>query len=114
MGRLAAPITSAIILRAIPHHFEILRLSGFSLQALRNLNTMAFKRFDDLGSAFQFAPEHGATAINGPAIAVDPDYIDIGCALGFAFFEDFVAFIDHGVERAFDDLLIADFALRQV
>ena len=75
---------------------------------------MPLKRRDNLAFAFQRAPEHRAAAIDRPAIAIDPDDIDIRRALGFAFFKDFIAFVDHGIERALDDFLIADLTLGQV
>src|SRR3546814_232851 len=52
-----------------------------------------------------------AAAIDGPAIAVDPDDIDVGGALGHAFLQDFRALVDHRVDRALHDLLVGYLAL---
>ena len=90
------------------------QISGFGFQALCDLDAMPLKRFNDFACACQIAPDHGAAAIDRPTRAIEPDHIDVGRALGFAFFEDFLALIDHRVERAFDDFLVTDFALRQV
>src|SRR3546814_7361322 len=52
-----------------------------------------------------------AAAIDRPAIAIDPHDIDVARALRLAFGQDQRAFVDHRIKRAFDDLLIGDFAL---
>src|SRR5262245_42843178 len=65
---------------------------------------------DDLLESFTIGPAHRPAAIDRPAIAVDPNHIDVGGPLGHAFLEDFRALIDHGVERALDDFVIIDLA----
>ncbi len=75
---------------------------------------MAFERLDDLTRTFKVAPEHRSTAVNRPAISINPHDIDIRCPLGLTFFEDFIPLVDHRIERSFNDLLLADFTLRQI
>src|SRR3546814_17087824 len=72
---------------------------------------MLLERRDDLVGALDTRPEHRAAAIDRPAIAIDPHDIDVARALRLAFGQDQRAFVDHRIERAFDDLLIGDFAL---
>src|SRR5580704_3807712 len=55
--------------------------------------------------------EHRAAAIDRPAVAVDPDDVDVGGALGFTLFEDFRALVDHRIEAALEDFSVADLAL---
>ena len=52
--------------------------------------------------------KHRAAAIDGKAVAIDPDYINIQRARHYAFFQDFCAFIDHRIDRAFENFLVAD------
>src|SRR5205085_6961326 len=93
---------------------EPLALFRFLPQQWRDVEAVLVEAGDDLGQALAAGPEHGAAAIDRPAIAVDPDDIDIGCALGHAFLEYLRAFIDHRVERPLDDLLVGDPVLWRV
>ena len=43
--------------------------------------------------------EHRTAAIHRPAVAVDPDYVDVGCPLRLAFFQDFGALEDELLDR---------------
>ncbi len=52
-------------------------------------------------------PEHRAAAVHRPAIAVDPHDIDVAGALRLAFGQDARPFVDHRIEAAFQDFLIA-------
>jgi hypothetical protein len=88
--------------------------SGFGFEAFGNLHPVALKRLDDLAWAFKITPEHWATAIDWPAIAIYPNDIDVGRALRLALFEDQIALINHWIECALDNLLIAYFALGEV
>ena len=49
---------------------------------------LALQPRDDLVVSFGVGPEHRAAAIDRPAIAIDPDHIDVGRALGDAFLQD--------------------------
>src|SRR6185503_11797225 len=53
-------------------------------------------------------PPHRAAAIDRPAVAVDPDHVDVERALGHAFFQDLGALVDHRIEAALEDLLVRD------
>src|SRR5712691_9818643 len=53
-------------------------------------------------------PEHRATAIDGPAVAVHPDDVDVARPDGLAFLEDLGAFVDHRVEQTLADLVVRD------
>src|ERR1700733_1552378 len=55
--------------------------------------------------------EHRTAAIDRPAVAVDPDDVDVGRALGLALLEDFRALVDHRVDAALEDFGVADLAL---
>src|SRR5690349_20866656 len=72
---------------------------------------LTLQTLDNLVEADRVRPSHRAAAIDRPAIAVDPDHIDVGRALRHAFFEDLRALVHHSVECAVDDLLVADLAL---
>src|SRR5690348_9791822 len=53
---------------------------------------------------------HGAAAIDRPAIAVHPHHIDIGRPDRLLLVEDLRALVDHRVDAAFEDFLVADLA----
>src|SRR6202034_2972085 len=55
--------------------------------------------------------EHRAAAIDWPAVAVDPDDVDVGRALCFALFENLRPFVDHRIDAALEDFGVADLAL---
>src|SRR5690606_14454504 len=80
-------------------------------QQRRHFEAVLFQRRGYLVGAFQSGPEHRAAAIDRPAIAIDPHDIDVARALRLAFGQDQRAFVDHRIEGALDDLLIADLAL---
>src|SRR3954447_1574386 len=71
---------------------------------------LTLQPFDDGRCPDRIGPEHRAAAIDRPAVAIDPDNIDVGSALSDAFLEDLRALVDHRVERPLDDLLVADLA----
>src|ERR671920_319632 len=75
-----------------------------------DLEALALEALDDLSEPLGVGPEHRAAAPDRPAVAVDPDDVDVGGALGHAFLEDLRPLVDHRVEGALDDLLIADLA----
>jgi hypothetical protein len=75
---------------------------------------MAFEGFDDFTCAFKIAPEHRAAAIDGPAVAVDPNHIDVGCPLCLAFLEDVISLIDHRIQSTLDNFLIGYIAFGKV
>ena len=50
----------------------------------------------------------GPPRIDRPAIAVDPDDIDVGGALRLALLQDLRALVDHRIEAALEDLLVGD------
>src|SRR5690606_38562055 len=53
-------------------------------------------------------PEHRATAVDREPVTVDPDDIHLERTLGDALFEDLGAFVDHHIEAALEDFLVAD------
>src|SRR5690242_11997620 len=53
---------------------------------------------------------HRAAAIDRPAIAVHPDDIDVGRPDRLLLVEDLRAFVDHRIDAALEDFLIADLA----
>src|SRR5262249_17280072 len=57
-------------------------------------------------------PEHRAATVDGPAIAVHPDDVDVARADGLAFLEDLGALVDHRVEQSLADLVVGDRATR--
>ncbi|KAG1648183.1 hypothetical protein GQR58_030034 [Nymphon striatum] len=65
----------------------------------------------DFLEAHGVGPEHWTTGVHRPAVAVDPHHIDIAAANGDAFFEDLGALVDHWIQRALKDFLVAYFAL---
>src|SRR6185369_554312 len=52
--------------------------------------------------------EHGAAAMDGEAVAVDVDDVDIAGPEREAFLQDLGALVDEGVDAALEDLLVAD------
>src|SRR5262249_12057834 len=54
--------------------------------------------------------EHRATAPYRPAVAVDPDHVDVTRPIGDPLLEDARALVDHRVDHALDDLLLVDLA----
>src|SRR5690606_26694546 len=54
--------------------------------------------------------EHGPATINGEAIAMDPDLVDIAGAEGDSLLENACPFVDHGQYAAIDDLLRRELA----
>ena len=62
----------------------------------------------DLVQAHRVGVEHRPAAPGRKAVAVDVDQVDVGRALGNAFLEDLRAFVHQRVDRALDDLLVAD------
>src|SRR4051812_30688375 len=69
---------------------------------------LALQAIDDLLKTDAVGPEHRSAAVDWPAVAVDPDHVDIRGALRNALFQDLRALVDHRVERPLDDLLVAD------
>src|SRR3990170_7388461 len=53
-------------------------------------------------------PEHRAAAVDRPAVAVDPDDVDIARANGDLLLEDLRALVHHRVEQPLEDLLVGD------
>src|SRR5437870_929253 len=58
-------------------------------------------------------PEHRAPAVDGPAVAVDPDDVDVAGAAGDLLVEDLGALVHHRVEETLEDLVIRDRAPRE-
>src|SRR5262249_61043571 len=58
--------------------------------------------------ADRVGPEHRAASIDRPAVAIDPDDIDVAGANGDLLLEDLGAFVDHRIEQALQDLLVGD------
>src|SRR5262249_19030917 len=52
--------------------------------------------------------DHRAAAPDRPAVAIDPDDVDVPGPVGDALLEDARALVDHRVDHAFDDLLLVD------
>src|SRR5579875_337761 len=58
--------------------------------------------------ADQIGVEHWPAAIDGPAIAVDPDDIDVGGTLRLAFLDDPGAFVDHWINATLENFLVGN------
>src|SRR5262249_8219416 len=56
--------------------------------------------------------EHRAAAPHRPAVAVDPDHVDVAGPIGEALLEDARALVDHRIDHALEDLLLVDFPPR--
>src|SRR5206468_11177269 len=65
---------------------------------------------NNLLQANRISPEHRTAGGSRPAIAVEPDDVDVGGALRDALFEDSRTLIDHGIKQPLQDLLILDLA----
>src|SRR6266550_3288303 len=52
--------------------------------------------------------EHRAAAIDRPAIAIEPDHVDIARTRGDALFQYPRALVDHRIHHALEDFLVAD------
>src|SRR5436190_17202137 len=53
-------------------------------------------------------PEHRAASIDGPAVAVHPDDVDVAGAEGHLLVEDLGALVHHRIEQPLEDLLVGD------
>src|SRR5882757_9149329 len=69
---------------------------------------MGPKARNNLQQANRISPEHRSAGGSRPAIAVEPDDIDVGGALRDALFKDPRALVDHGIKQPLQDLLILD------
>src|SRR5215510_12451312 len=56
----------------------------------------------------RIGPEHGTASIDGPAVAVDPDHVDVAGADSDLLIEDLGALVDHRIEEPLQDLLVGD------
>src|SRR5262245_37558214 len=56
----------------------------------------------------EVGPEHRAAAVDRPAVAVDPDHVNVTGPYGDLLLEDLSAFVHHRVEQALQDLLVRD------
>src|SRR5262249_46923916 len=63
---------------------------------------------DDLFQADRVAPQHRAPPVERPSVAVDPYDVDVASAQGDALLEDLRSFVDHGIEAALEDLVVAE------
>src|SRR5438132_11082901 len=68
------------------------------------------KARDNPRQAGGIGPEHRSAGGGGPAIAVEPDDINVGGALRDPLFQDSRAFVDHGIEQPLQDLVVFDLA----
>src|SRR5438552_3492514 len=71
---------------------------------------MGLKTGDDLRQANRISPEHRSAGGGGPAIAVEPDDVDVGGALCDALLKDPRALVDHRMKQPLQYLLILDLA----
>src|SRR5262249_13405336 len=55
-------------------------------------------------------PEHRTAAVDRPAIAIEPDHVDVARTRRDALFEDARPLVDHRVHHALEDLVVADIA----
>src|SRR5213594_4030584 len=55
-----------------------------------------------------FCPEHRAAPVDRPAVAVDPDHVDVARADRELLLEDLRSLVHHRVEQALEDLLVRD------
>src|SRR5258707_11527539 len=55
--------------------------------------------------------EHRAAAIDRPAIAIEPDHVDVARTRRDAFFEDARTLVDHRIHHVLEDLFVPDDAL---
>src|SRR2546428_8208751 len=53
-------------------------------------------------------PEHRAAPVDRPAVAVDPDHVDVARADRELLLEDLRSLVHHRVEQALEDLLVRD------
>src|SRR6266566_9355167 len=71
---------------------------------------MGLKARSNFLQANRISPEHRSAGGSRPAIAVEPDDVDVGGALCDALFKDPRALIDHRIKQPLQDLLILDLA----
>src|SRR5438876_12416000 len=71
---------------------------------------MGLKARNNLLQANRISPEHRSAGGGRPAIAVEPDDVDVGGALRDALFKDPRALVDHGIKQPLQDLLILNLA----
>src|SRR6266511_2840597 len=57
-------------------------------------------------------PEHRATPVDRPAVAIHPDHVDVARPQGDLLLDDVGALVHHRVEQALEDLLVEDGAAR--
>src|ERR1051326_3725065 len=66
----------------------------------------------DVCQSHRVGVPHGTAAVSRKSVASDIDHVDIHRAQRIAFFQDARTFVDEDVNRALDDLLFTNLALR--
>src|SRR6185312_11221057 len=95
---------------------HLVQLSAFrrqSLQQSRGLAAVALQPLDDLRQALDVGPEHRTAAIGGPAVAVEPDEVDVGGPRGDPFLQNLRALVDQRIEAALQYFGVAYPTLRR-
>src|SRR3954468_4095663 len=62
----------------------------------------------DVLQADAIGPEHRATAVDRPAVTIEPDHIDIARPRRDAFIEDTSTLVHHRVHHALEDFVVTD------
>src|SRR5712692_10351626 len=108
---LAAPVTSA---RTGSGPRERLAFGGEPVQEGSRLPDVALRLLPLLHPVADglepdlVRPEHRAAPVDRPAVAVDPDHVDVARADRELLLEDLRSLVHHRVEQALEDLLVRD------
>lgn len=101
------PVLTGLRLNRLP---ETSAVAGQLSQQFRRpdqsalIDVHAVDQRGDLRQAETVRPVHGAAAMGGEAVAVNPDHVDVAGARGDALFKKKRAFVDQRAEAALDDL----------
>src|SRR3990167_350105 len=102
---------SSIRIAVLRSAVELLACSRLPLQQGCDGKAVLLQARDHRLEPDMIGPEHRPAGPCRPAIAVEPDGIDIARPLRNAFLEDQCAFADHRIEQAFADLVLVNRAL---
>lgn len=85
--------------------------AGGKVRLTRVLSLEVVHELDDATKASGISKVHGSSSVDRPAVAIDPDDINVRGASGDALLEDLEALVDEGQHAAPEDLVVRDGSL---
>src|SRR5690606_5199910 len=77
-------------------------------EILPELGRVLLEFVHDGSQADRIGVVHRTAPIGGPAVAIDPHDVDVGCANGNAFFQNLRALVDHRIDATLQNFLPID------